>query len=229
MNKHSIAHCLLVLFLYFGVYVLILPSILTRLTLMMNPNASAFHPGILFTGYLGFMILMMWVCRDCLKTGLRKIIDRPVKFIVYTILGILMILAVNILLSLVVAWLFSTSSSMNQQNIETQVVLQPYLMVFVTCMFAPIVEECVFRGSVYQYLSVRWNEIAAMLISSAMFGFIHVMSSISSGSVAEIGYFFLYMFMGFVLSYAYKKTDTIYSSIIIHTINNGFAILMMYL
>src|SRR5262249_55047663 len=60
-------------------------------------------------------------------------------------------------------------------------------------VWAPIVEEAVFRGSLYRHLRSRMGVIAAALLSAVTFGFMHGYSAILLGPVICLGFVFALM------------------------------------
>ena len=83
-----------------------------------------------------------------------------------------------------------------------------------TIILAPIVEEFIFRGVLLQRLSIKWGLTAAIFISSVLFGFLHV-------ELAVIGA----LTFGITASVLYKKLNSICAPMVVHAINNAFAIL----
>ena len=78
-------------------------------------------------------------------------------------------------------------NSANQELVEILIGQMPLLMAISTTVFAPILEELVFRGGLYLGLKQRIGGKLATLISSASFGLIHVTSELlSSGNWVEV-------------------------------------------
>ncbi len=86
-----------------------------------------------------------------------------------------------------------------------------------TIILAPIVEELIFRGILLHRLSIKWGIISAVFISSILFGISHL-------GLAVIGAFVF----GITMTALYKKTNSISSSIVAHSINNAIAVLPTY-
>ena len=85
-------------------------------------------------------------------------------------------------------------------------------------VFAPIVEELIFRGVIFNGLKKQSTKFA-VLISSLMFMLIHL-------SINQSIYQFL---MGIVLALAVLYTNSLISSILIHFINNSTILLINYI
>ncbi len=102
-------------------------------------------------------------------------------------------------------------------------ITNPIMLVLVFLMVAvmpAIGEELLFRGMIQQSLEKGFkNRWIAILISGVLFGLIHF----------EFYNFFALCFMGFVLGYVYSVTRNIYINMLMHFINNGTAIITMYL
>lgn len=82
-------------------------------------------------------------------------------------------------------------------------------------IFAPILEELVFRGVLFNRLKIRTGVIAAMLISSTIFALGHEFGGIVSA--------FLF---GMCMCIIYLKTDNILMTMSIHFINNLVAVIL---
>jgi membrane protease YdiL (CAAX protease family) len=87
------------------------------------------------------------------------------------------------------------------------------LQVMGAVVWAPIVEECVFRGALYRFLSgkVRWW--LAVLISSAAFGFMHPYSLAGLLDVA---------LAGVVFGLLREWRGSLVAPIVCHIVHNGF-------
>lgn len=82
-------------------------------------------------------------------------------------------------------------------------------------IFAPVIEELVFRGVLFNRLKIRIGIVPAMLISSFLFGIGHDFGGITSA--------FLF---GICMCILYLKTDNILIPMSVHFINNVAATLL---
>ncbi len=90
---------------------------------------------------------------------------------------------------------------------------------FVILVIAPaVLEEFCLRGIVCGRLA-KYNRWAAVIFSAILFSLMHM-------TVSQIPFAFL---AGLLLGYVYLRTGSIWSCVIIHAINNGFAYLSEYL
>lgn len=166
------------------------------------------------------LLLGVWLLKDSLieqfkdfKTNIKKYLFNG------CVVGVLLIYACQLIGGLLTLALGGNQSSENQELIEAITASYPILMIFVSCVLAPVVEEILFRGIVFGWI-YEWNPKMAHLISSFIFGFIHIMSAVLTGNISEWVQIFSYCFMGFVLSYLYEKHNNIYVPILSHMMNN---------
>ncbi len=86
--------------------------------------------------------------------------------------------------------------------------LYRYLMLFVVLVFAPVAEEFVFRGVLLQRWAVRWNLPVGIIMSSVLFGILHINNPMG-----------LTMF-GVIMALLYVRTRSLWVPIIAHALNN---------
>ena len=85
------------------------------------------------------------------------------------------------------------------------------LQLITIILIAPIAEEVLFRGILFQRLSVKWGVILGTLISSFIFALLH------------LNFIGLFNF-GLIMALVYLKTRTLLIPILLHILNNLIAI-----
>lgn len=80
-------------------------------------------------------------------------------------------------------------------------------------VLAPVFEEILCRGLVLEAVRRRWGDVVAVLISALFFGLVHV-----EPSTALAGFV-----VGGIFGTIYIRTHSLFSTIILHSINNVFA------
>lgn len=86
--------------------------------------------------------------------------------------------------------------------------------------FIPAVgEEMTFRGVIQQSLTRRMNPHIAIILSAAIFSFFHF----------QFFGFFPRLFLGILLGYMFYITGSLWTSILMHFVNNGAAVTLYYL
>lgn len=116
--------------------------------------------------------------------------------------------------------------------LATSVVLEPLLSllpevpnaygrgawaIITVVVMAPLFEEVIFRGVLLESTRAKYGVMAAWLVSSAVFGIVHVHPTVAVNAFA----------IGLVLGFVYMRTDSLWSTIILHAVNNGIAYLAL--
>ena len=111
--------------------------------------------------------------------------------------------------------------SVNQETLES---LPLYYTLPAAIIYAPIVEEIIFRGVIRRFIK---NNILFIIISALVFGVLH---TIGESSILNIFVMALpYSVLGAYLAYVYTKTNNIFTSITSHAIINSISSLFMVL
>ena len=84
---------------------------------------------------------------------------------------------------------------------------------------APLAEEIAFRGLLYGGLRKKMPMIPAALIGGVFFGLLHFSTGWSAVPVL--------VFLGLVFAVLYEKTESIWPPILLHAVNNGFALVVL--
>ena len=93
------------------------------------------------------------------------------------------------------------------------------LNLLVIALIPAIGEELTFRGVLQQSLARRLNPHVAILLSAAIFSFIHF----------QFYGFLPRMFLGILMGYMFYVTNSLWTSILMHFANNGTAVVLYYL
>lgn len=125
-----------------------------------------------------------------------------------TLWGVVLILASGIVLEPLLA-LFPTEA----YDGVTEAIGLGGWAILSTIIAAPILEEVLFRGLIFESCKERFGKGAALLLSALLFGAVH-------GIAVQVINAFV---VGLILGYIYLKTRSLISVIILHAINNGIA------
>ena len=173
-----------------------------------------------------FLLLMLafflWSLRGThgLKTNFSKLFEKENRWEIFYIF------LINILFAFIVVALFTSMDVfLNYLYPENIPMLDPVVeymdpMTFLfdaisSIIFAPILEELMFRGVLFNRLKIRIGIVAAMIISSAIFAIGHDFGGIISA--------FLF---GMCMCIIYLKTDNILMTMSVHFINNFVAVFL---
>ncbi len=146
----------------------------------------------------------------------------------YWIIGFVIMLFSNIIINIVISNGSLAANEAANRNILTKL---PIYSVFAMCLFAPICEELIFRAS---FKNAFKNIIWYSLFTGLLFAGMHVATGITSWNPANLIanwkallYFIPYGSVGIAFSYAFFKTDNIFSSISLHVIHNSLTVFFL--
>ncbi len=204
--------------LYWSFFLFLIPQFLIQLVIQFRiiPYASLGSDIQWFT-YLICAVIAYLLAYPLFKKE-RKL---SLKKMVVTIVSCIFIMYFfNILFNIFMQLLDGPSTSNNQQALTSQVANNVYMYTIMTCVFAPFLEEIVFRGGIFRTLRTKWGFILAAIISSFLFGFVHIASSLRIGDFQDVIYIFLYSGLGFCFCFAYEYNKSIAACIILHGLYN---------
>ena len=113
-------------------------------------------------------------------------------------------------------WYFDWLNSVELFEIGPDTTLIQYgLIFFVGAVFAPLVEEIIFRGIMVERFGAKYGYKSAVIFSSLIFGVLHM---------DIIGAFVF----GVVLSVLYLQTRSLLLPFLIHAANNGAVVLLIF-
>ncbi|OGO63857.1 MAG: hypothetical protein A2Z45_01775 [Chloroflexi bacterium RBG_19FT_COMBO_55_16] len=92
-------------------------------------------------------------------------------------------------------------------------------MLLLAGVVAPFGEELLFRGVFYPLLRDRWGVWPGVLVSSLIFGIIH--GDLAVGLTAFL--------LGIILALVFEYSQSLWTSILVHAINNSAKIALLYL
>ncbi len=104
-------------------------------------------------------------------------------------------------------------SMMAQDNIDR------LLLLIVTAVGAPVVEELMFRGLLYPALKKPWGVAGGALVSGAVFAIIH--PTIPAG-------FLPIMLLGVAFAFTYERRGSLLPNIVMHALHNGLILLTVF-
>ena len=188
------------------------------------------HPkGIMFSNLIT-LITMVYLAKDVLKRSFFYFKNHLKKNLKTILKYGGAIFATNIILSLIIQTFFGGITAGNQDIIEAGFGQFPVLYGFTAVIFAPLVEEIVFRGVLYQQFRNKKSYFVPMLISALSFGLIHTLPIfLQSGDPKELIFIIVYSAMGYFMVKAYEESGSIWAAIGVHFVNNLIATLLMML
>lgn len=113
--------------------------------------------------------------------------------------------------------------NLNQETVDLLLEETPWQMLLCTVFFAPIVEECLFRGLFFAPL-YRKVPILAYIVSVVLFSAVHVVGGIGQLDVLTLILCFIqYLPAGIALGFVYQRTGNIIGPMLLHFFINFIA------
>lgn len=84
----------------------------------------------------------------------------------------------------------------------------------VVSVIAPILEELFFRGFMYRVFVKTWPKWLGSILTALLFGLIHF----------QLQTIIPLFILGLILNYAYEKTDSVWTCVAFHSLNNTIAL-----
>lgn len=141
------------------------------------------------------------------------------KYLKFWLIGLLIMMLSNAF----IAFIVENGIASNEQAIRDLFDVSPIYVFFSAVIFAPIVEELIFRQGIRNIVP---NNILFILISGLVFGGLHVITDLRS--VTDLLYLIPYCTPGFIFAYILVKTDNIFVSMGLHFMHNGLLISLQF-
>ncbi|HPE14581.1 MAG TPA: type II CAAX endopeptidase family protein [Bacilli bacterium] len=165
-----------------------------------------------------YLLIILFIYRKTLKKDFvnfnknkKEYIEFGFKFWLY---GIFVMVISNLLISNIIP-----SGSANEQLVQQAIDLNPIYMIFTTVIFAPLVEELLFRKA---FKDLFPTNVIYIIMSALAFGFLHVITNIES--ITEMLFIIPYGALGASFAYMYVKKKNIIIPIFFHMIHNAILI-----
>lgn len=213
---------LLAILVYF-----ILPEFQGILFQMFDINTSLLSTEIKIIYSVIFDILMMAIMILIFYPQLKKDIADIKKnhqeyfktYFRYYIIGLIVMMISN----LIISFISGGGIAGNQESINSLFDISPLYIYFSAVIFAPIVEELVFRRAIRNIVPGKYLFILA---SGLIFGGLHIIGNINVWY--DILYLIPYSSLGTVFAYILYKTNNIFVSMGLHFMHNGILIALQF-
>ena len=202
--------------IFFVVYLLVMPLLAQRLfslfALLLDTQIGAELQNALYY-YLLFAVTLIIFHRYIGHTTSR-LLDNLDRAAVTLFLGLLIFYGANELLYRVFHVFFHSRANLNDVAIAAQVSAAPRTTALIVIFLAPFVEEVLFRGLVFGCLREK-SAVVGYAVSALLFAFLHVWT---------FALMLQYLAPGLVFAWAYDRSGTLWTSILLHAIVNALAL-----
>ncbi|MDD3341814.1 MAG: CPBP family intramembrane metalloprotease [Bacilli bacterium] len=170
------------------------------------------------------MLLIVIVLKDKLRKDFQDLKKNHQKYFSACIKYWLISVGVMMISNLFIQTIAGGGVAGNEEAIRSIFKVSPFYMFFSAVIFAPVVEELIFRQSIRNIFKTDWLFI---LVSGLLFGSLHVASNFTGPM--DLLYIIPYSAPGFAFAYMLKKYDNIFVSMGFHFMHNGILIALQFL
>lgn len=133
-------------------------------------------------------------------------------------------IAIMMISNLIINTIITDGIASNEQTLRDTFKISPLYVFFSSVIYAPLVEELVFRQSLKNIFP---NKILFIIISGIIFGGLHVITGFSSP--VDLLYLIPYCAPGFAFAYILADSDNIFIPISLHFMHNGILIALQFM
>lgn len=185
-------------------------------------NIKSFYCAVQFLTYMPLIVILFYCLRHDLVNDLKdffKNIKSNIGIIAAAFFGML---ALAGLVAVIYEEIGVTGESANE-NLINELLDSPgkWLMILSVVLFAPIIEELIFRKLFIDTCEIKFklNPTIAIIISTVLFAFIHVTD------IESLKFIFQYMALALPICMAYHySNNNIFVVTIVHVINNFMSV-----
>lgn len=172
--------------------------------------------------YLTMIVLSIIFMYDLLKDNF-KIFRENFKAYVSNLAGSVgKFYLIYLVVAMIAALLSNADTTVNQSNIEA---LPIWLSLPLAVIYAPLVEESLFRGCIRRFIK---NDKIFIIVSAISFGLLHtIFTEVNLYNAIVLG--IPYITIGGFLAYLYVKTNNICTNMAFHAFHNGIVMIFVIL
>ncbi|MDV7766634.1 type II CAAX endopeptidase family protein [Peribacillus sp. CSMR9] len=169
---------------------------------------------IVFSFFVALSLILFLMRKDMKEKMDRSTPASIPTSILWAFAGVFLALFAQSIAGYIEQMLGVESESENTQQLISLIYQVP-IVIFVTSVIGPILEEIIFRKIIFGSLHKRFNFFISALLSSVIFGLAH----------GELEHLLLYSAMGFTFAFLYAKTGRILVSMSAHIAMNTLVII----
>lgn len=215
--KGVIIGIILFLLYYFSAYLQLIPIFLFNIKTITGSTQVLLS---LFSNTIILIILIIIFRKQLIhewKIFKEKFLENIDTGIKYWIIGLLIMMVSNTILT----FILNMGQATNEQKVQQLISYLPWIMVINAGIIALCVEEIIFRKCYKNAFPNKWLFIG---LSSLVFGSLHVITSMTS--LMDLLFIIPYGSLGAAFAIMYQKTDTIYTSMLMHMLHNTILIIL---
>ena len=212
-------------FIYFLLQLLIIPGMMLAVNTMLTLSVSEAVINFIFFA-INFLVVIV-IFRKFLWENLQVLRAYPRNILRCAGIGLVIYMVCNSIFGFLITMFFPDFSNINDAAIMEMVQGHFGLMTIGTVLFVPLAEECFYRGLIFRNFYDK-HPIVAYTLSMVIFSLAHVLGYVTMIDFGTLVLcFFQYLPAGFALAWSYRKSGSIFASVLIHMAVNQTGMLLM--
>lgn len=212
--------------IFFVVYLLVMPLLLERVfalaeRLLGTHIEAGFRSALYY--YVLFAVTLI-IFHRFLGLTTSRFFDNLNRSFTTLFLALLVFYGANELMYRVLSLFFANRPNLNDVTIAAQVDAVPRTTALIVIFLAPFVEEVLFRGLVFGCLKEN-SRAVAYVVSAVLFSLLHVWTfALWQWDVKYLILMLQYLVPGLVFAWAFDRSGTLWTSILLHAGVNALAL-----
>lgn len=208
----------------YGVFhFLILPSLAATVFLFLNAPEWMIQFAVFLLSFLAMVVIF----RHFLLQSCKDALEKPIAFVAYSLLSLVLYYALFLLVNYIIFSVDPDYQNLNDAGMVALVEDGGIWIILGTVVLAPVVEECLFRGLLFQAIYER-RPVLAWILSPILFSAVHLLAYANLYDTKTMVLAFIqYLPAGMVLCFSYKKAGSILSPMIVHGLINLISIFLL--
>ena len=211
--------------IYYLLQLLIIPALLGVVNMLTGNTMSEAVINVVFFA-LNFVAVLI-IFRKFLAANFRMVLEYPWHVLRFAGIGVLIYMAGNTAFTLLITAVAPDFANINDAAIMDMVQVNFGLMTLGTVVLVPVAEECFYRGLIFRNLYDK-SPVWAYAVSMVLFSLAHVLGYVTLMDFGTLVLSFIqYLPAGFALAWAYRRSGSLFASILIHMSVNQVGMLLM--
>lgn len=181
-----------------------------------RPKEEAIAYWLIYSFFTAMVIILLLLRKDMQVTEQRKDKSTISVALLWSIAGVFLALFSQGIAAAIESQLFGIEPGSENTDVLIEFARITPLFIVVTSIIGPILEEIIFRKLLFGNLHKRFNFFISALLSSFIFGIVHM----------DFSHILIYTAMGFTFAFLYVRTKRIIVPIIAHVSMNTLVILI---
>lgn len=202
------------------VLVQILPALIIGILASLDSQHSILKwtvHGSLASFALGTVLLLLINHKRKFQTPIDQGPTHWGQVLIWSFLGLLFLLVGQALSFYIEVQFFNIQDDSANTLMLLEFIRQFPYFILASSLFAPIMEELVFRKAIFGTLSPLIGKVGGAVVSSLLFAFVHL-----------DGHVLVYSVMGLIFCYLYDRTNSIWTAVGAHLLMNTFAVVSAF-